>query len=501
MVSIAIRFLAGRYHATGWDHHVNEGVPEWPPAPFRLLRALVAASTKLDPRPSDEALGSLLSALTAPPAYQLPAAAQAHTRHYMPIPGKTTKIFDAFIAVGDGAGQRGEEIVVQWPGVELSAPQRDLLARMLDALGYLGRAESWVECRLMESDSARCNTHRLDESQSADHESRLLACETSERYLAWRDGFLAAQPKKSKLTLPATLLDVLRTDTGALHKQGWSSAPGTRWVRYGFDSDPFRRMPRTRTVRSSTAPPSVARYAIASNVLPRFTEAVALGERMRQALLAHSRDASDISHSIFLGRDEHGAPLTGARHAYFLPEDADHDGFIDHILVCARHGFDSRAVAALRSVTRLWGRDGHELWLTLLALGQPTDRGLTSSATARDGSAALGPARVWRSATPFVPARHAKRRRGEWIDLPDDQLRRELGFLDLAPTRISPLDSARDGAAPWYRFRRRRVLGGGGARGTDHGFGFEIEFATPVCGPIAVGYGAHFGLGRFEASG
>ncbi len=104
-------------------------------------------------------------------------------------------------------------------------------------------------------------------------------------------------------------------------------------------------------------------------------------------------------------------------------------------------------------------------------------------------------------ATPFVPARHAKRRRGQWTDLPDEQLRRELGFLDLSPTRISPLDAPRDGAAPWYRFRRRRVLGGGGARGTDHGFGFELEFANPVCGPIAVGYGAHFGLGRFEASG
>lgn len=28
-------------------------------------------------------------------------------------------------------------------------------------------------------------------------------------------------------------------------------------------------------------------------------------------------------------------------------------------------------------------------------------------------------------------------------------------------------------------------------------YGFEIEFAEPVCGPIALGFGCHFGLGLF----
>ena len=41
-ISVTIRFSAGRFHATPWGHHVNEGLPEWPPSPWRLLRALVA---------------------------------------------------------------------------------------------------------------------------------------------------------------------------------------------------------------------------------------------------------------------------------------------------------------------------------------------------------------------------------------------------------------------------------------------------------------------------
>jgi len=30
-VTIKLNFPAGRYHATPWGRHVNEGVAEWPP--------------------------------------------------------------------------------------------------------------------------------------------------------------------------------------------------------------------------------------------------------------------------------------------------------------------------------------------------------------------------------------------------------------------------------------------------------------------------------------
>ena len=49
MIAIRLRFLTGRFHATPWGHHVNEGVVEWPPSPWRLLRALVATFYRARP--------------------------------------------------------------------------------------------------------------------------------------------------------------------------------------------------------------------------------------------------------------------------------------------------------------------------------------------------------------------------------------------------------------------------------------------------------------------
>src|SRR5215211_4425771 len=102
-ISVAIRFPTGRFHATPWGHHVNEGLPEWPPAPWRLFRALVAVwKRKLAGVPLvRDHIESLLTALASqPPEFHLPPATLGHTRHYMPLgstdANKRTKVFDAF---------------------------------------------------------------------------------------------------------------------------------------------------------------------------------------------------------------------------------------------------------------------------------------------------------------------------------------------------------------------------------------------------------------------
>ncbi|HFQ89125.1 MAG TPA: type I-U CRISPR-associated protein Cas5/Cas6, partial [Desulfobulbus sp.] len=49
MLAIGFRFIAGRYHATPWGRHVNEAAVEWPPSPWRIVRALAATwHRKLD---------------------------------------------------------------------------------------------------------------------------------------------------------------------------------------------------------------------------------------------------------------------------------------------------------------------------------------------------------------------------------------------------------------------------------------------------------------------
>ena len=42
MPTVSIRFPGGHYHATPWGSSPNEGLVEWPPSPWRLLRALLA---------------------------------------------------------------------------------------------------------------------------------------------------------------------------------------------------------------------------------------------------------------------------------------------------------------------------------------------------------------------------------------------------------------------------------------------------------------------------
>ena len=64
-VTLKLTFPGGRYHATPWGRHVNEGVPEWPPSPWRLLRALVAVWKRTCPDLTQEQVQPVLAALVS----------------------------------------------------------------------------------------------------------------------------------------------------------------------------------------------------------------------------------------------------------------------------------------------------------------------------------------------------------------------------------------------------------------------------------------------------
>ena len=70
--TLAIRFPLGRYHANPWDRAVNEGATEWPPSPWRLLRALVATWHTRWPGLPAPVLDGLLDSLADPPSYRTP---------------------------------------------------------------------------------------------------------------------------------------------------------------------------------------------------------------------------------------------------------------------------------------------------------------------------------------------------------------------------------------------------------------------------------------------
>ena len=129
MTMIELRFPAHRFHATPWGRHVNEGVVEWPPSPYRLMRALYDAWKRKSPELPEAAVAEVFEALaTEPPRFGLPKAVASHTRSYLNSntfdPTDKSLIFDGFVAVDPGAA-----CFVPWPGVELTEAQREVLLR------------------------------------------------------------------------------------------------------------------------------------------------------------------------------------------------------------------------------------------------------------------------------------------------------------------------------------------------------------------------------------
>lgn len=259
--------------------------------------------------------------------------------------------------------------------------------------------------------------------------------------------------------------------------------------------------------------PQVVRYALGGSVLPLVLDTVYVGEIVRRYLQGIFGKQQDGARSpVFAGRDAAtGEPLRDDhRHAFFLPTDEDGDGRLDHVTVVARGGFADTEIAALDALRTIHGPGGTEVHLLLEGVGA-VEQFLEA------GEIALfGPARVWASATPYVPARHHKRRGAKrdacsLADLPLVTIREELARRGLPnPVRVTKLPryahvrrlsadgESRGATRSWLEFRRERVWGGG-RRGSHPGAGLLVEFAEPVAGPLALGYGSHFGLGLFVA--
>jgi CRISPR-associated protein Csb2 len=225
--------------------------------------------------------------------------------------------------------------------------------------------------------------------------------------------------------------------------------------------------------------------------------------------------------SVISGRGSDNRPLKDAdhRHAFWLPEDADDDGEIDHLVVYARDGFDCEVRGKLDRLTRLWVerrgslgeeedaaaiRSRQEWRLALEGFGMPHEF--------RDASRLLGKSQTWQSVTPFLAAGHLKAG-GYPVEIRRLLARRGLPEpIEIAFLRPQSSDSSA-GSAPYdkdigvcvngrlrhaihfHRFRSR-----GGERQPDTmGTFLRLRFAECVEGALALGYACHFGLGLFAA--
>ncbi len=527
MFALVFRFPHGRYHATPWGRHVNEGAAAWPPEPYRILRALIATwHRKADKALWDEeALHRLIEALAASaPVFRLPDAVHAHTRHYMPqgrLEGgreRTSLVFDAFFRVDPA-----DELVVAWQDVDLSPEALALAAHLADRMGYLGRAESVVIARATDRIDGPFDVTQDAPAAAGWTSTDVLMPLTPAEYAERRPALLARNRDRPKsksraafeATVPPTLAEALQVETAQLQAAGWSRPPAGRLAGYAHPAvgpRPLvrkrRRLPEDDPARFQVTHFQVARFVLAGRPPPPITEAVKIGEVFRRALMARVRDPIP---EVLSGRDASGAPLRHPQHAhaFFLPEDHDGDGFIDHLVLYARAGLDRTVRRAAESLRELWIRDqavrdtdedgeaGRREWrVALEGFGTPGEF---------DDSALLRRSPTWVSVTPYLRPRHLKggppfeetcamvreecARRG-W---PEPEVRRHGDGRD-AGMAIDVGGQPRNVLA-FHRFRSRRGL----VQPDRTGLALRLEFAEAILGPLALGFGCHYGLGLFRA--
>ena len=230
-------------------------------------------------------------------------------------------------------------------------------------------------------------------------------------------------------------------------------------------------------------------------------ETLLVGEQARVGLMGHARQClgTDRLPRELIGRDANGDPFEGHVHAYFLPVDLDGDGLLEAIVVQVDGGPSDELTETLSTFEWFKDSKGRRVRVAL----RPHDDALQCPLFA--------PSAELCSATPFVLPRHPKLRRhrprrdarGRWVEGPVAQLLREIQNANLPAPEPLIADDVIYGAwvqghlVPWNEFERRRHRGRG-KHGPRTGFGFRLRFDRPIRGPIAVGYGAHFGLGQFH---
>lgn len=488
MIAVEISFPGGKYHGTPWGNSVNEGIPEWPPSPWRLLRALVASWKRTAPYLDEGNVNKLLQKLSRPPSYYLPPATLSHTRHYMPVREGSREysslIFDTFVALDistDAALQ------VLWPEDELTAAEKATFVQLLQGIPYLGRAESWIDARVIEAkDFKTINCFPLNGNllQPGAEIIRLLAADTRKD----------------------DIISILDVDTTRLRAEGQITPPGSVYIDYARPADTFTAKGAHQRKKKVVFEPVFCRFALKSKPLPLLTETLKLAETFRRSAMSwYGRFYDKAASEKLAGKKEDGNPLKGHRHAYYLPIDENDDGKIETLAVFIPAGIDQKIKEALKAVRKIVLFPG-ALEVNLIFQGFGAGQDITKMPRWQKSTG-------WESATPFVLGRFPKFYRtgkpkmhtsGLQVDGPIDQvykeweLRREIDpqLPALERVEVLPYCRLKGRFFGWHRFRIMREKGDTSIPGLA--YGFRLTFSGPVAGPISLGYGCHFGLGMFK---
>ena len=475
MIILEIRFTTGRYHATKWGSNANEGEVDWPPSPWRLLRAIISAWKTCGDKAHDTEMPAVIASMCASNAmFLLPRARKSHTRHYMPLSDlkqtgaglRTEMVIDAFVVV-----DRNDPLYAMWD-VNLTPGQAKALKAITSQIRYIGRAESWCDVRVSE-DSKDPNCYRIGGPiPKGDHEVVDL---------------LVPSPDARAKDLCIT--------TRKTHDMGMHYPPKSILAKYVRPAGALTSPPM-RPDAADPAEANAALYVLTGSVRPHVTETMPVSDAFKRAVMSKYKGLTDRDSvpSVFSGRNESREKIEdGHVHASFLATDEDGDGFLDHVTVVAGRPFKPLELKALESVRRVNRKD------VAIYPVYVSRRSTVDGASGEDISI-LRRSKRWQSATPYVPVRHQKTKRvGSEVVTTDsvrDQIMREIESRGLPkPVRVDVMygRDARVGSTLAVKFKKHRKIG----ERPQGSHCVSIEFATPVQGPLSLGLSSHFGLGLF----
>jgi CRISPR-associated protein Csb2 len=417
--------------------------------------------------------------------------------------GDPTIVFDTFVSV-----RRGDPLYIGWPNAQLSDLDQAALGQLLANLSSLGRAEGWTHATLS-NDQPVWNC-----GPAAESDSNSVAVLCPDPATAFDDEHYPTLDRqklsRGKVNPADFLFDCPRwhlcLDTEIIHRERWPTVPGATWVNYTRPLETIRTSVDRRPMHRQQ--PTVARFLLDGPVLPLITDTVRVAEAIRHMILcqyqryhqrkygnAQRQDVDKFRSEVLSGKDGAGQYLPGHGHAYYLPTAEGDDCLrITHVTVWARRGFDSGETAALTAL-RSFSVSGLELRTQLVGLGRPEEFRFPLF------GGPAGKERVWASATPYIGPSHVggggrerylrkaiRREVRRWL--------MECGGGEAEVEAMSESEVAWKGRPRPFEFVRSRSRDG--ATGLHRPFGlFRITLASPLPGPLCLGYAAHYGLGLF----
>ena len=209
---------------------------------------------------------------------------------------------------------------------------------------------------------------------------------------------------------------------------------------------------------------------------------LAVGNAMRKAALSKVMHRHKQAPTAISGHESDGRPLRRNHdHAFWLPYDANHDGLIDHIAVYVNGGFDHLTRETLGRITKV--SDGASVDLSVRLVDFFAKKDMKGCALFDNGT-------KWISATPYFMPWHVKNN----FKL-EDQLKRECKMRGYGPASIADYEIVVEGR----RIPATLFVNSHADRKPINktGEGVALKFNKNVRGPVALGFGCHFGLGMF----